>query len=273
MSPRSSSHRCCSCRNTIPPPCTAAVIAESKSAKRRNACAVMSFIFDSQSDSNFKAYCIVSILVTSMQLILGGRIFVAVIEDLLAKGMRNAQNVFQGVNLEMDDCCQWVRSRLQQRGCKPFEFVKTALCYDPSQSNFHGSFAASPMAEADITAMKETHRAQQTPLQQLHAELDQEKEASATAASEAMDMILRLQGKKAAVKMEASHYKRMAEEKIGHAEETLEVFEELIYQKEMEITALEVQVLAYKQKLLALGVDINISELEFPHDLLLNRSK
>ncbi|XLR19450.1 hypothetical protein S83_047362, partial [Arachis hypogaea] len=82
-----------------------------------------------------------SILVTSMQLILGGRIFVAVIEDLLAKGMRNAQNVFQGVNLEMDDCCQWVRSRLQQRGCKPFEFVKTALCYDPSQSNFHGSFA------------------------------------------------------------------------------------------------------------------------------------
>ncbi|XLR61536.1 hypothetical protein S83_012208, partial [Arachis hypogaea] len=25
----------------------------------------------------------------------GGRIFVAVIEDLLAKGMRNAQNVFQ----------------------------------------------------------------------------------------------------------------------------------------------------------------------------------
>ncbi|XP_020976866.1 uncharacterized protein LOC107639373 isoform X3 [Arachis ipaensis] len=88
---------------------------------------------------------LVSILVTSMQLILGGRIFVAVIEDLLAKGMRNAQNVIDiddlGVNLEMDDCCQWVRSRLQQRGCKPFEFVKTALCYDPSQSNFHGSFA------------------------------------------------------------------------------------------------------------------------------------
>ncbi|KAL4397729.1 hypothetical protein AHAS_Ahas01G0221000 [Arachis hypogaea] len=57
---------------------------------------------------------------------------------------------------------------------------------------------ASPMAEADITAMKETLRAQQILLQQLHAELDQEREASATAASEAMDMILRLQGEKAA---------------------------------------------------------------------------
>ena len=132
---------------------------------------------------------------------------------------------------------------------------------------------ASPMADANITAMKETLRAQQTPLQQLHAELDQEKEASATAANESMDMILRLQDEKAAVKMEASHYKRMAKEKIGHAEETLEVFEELMYQKEMEITALEVQVLAYKQKLLALGVDININELEFPRDLLLNRSE
>ncbi|RYR59743.1 hypothetical protein Ahy_A05g025702 [Arachis hypogaea] len=52
-----------------------------------------------------------------------------------------------------------------------------------------------------------------------------------------MGMILRLQIKKAAVKMEASHYKRMEEEKIGHAEETLEVFEELMYQKEIETSA------------------------------------
>ncbi|XLT79383.1 hypothetical protein HN873_001136 [Arachis hypogaea] len=36
---------------------------------------------------------------------------------------------------------------------------------------------------------------------------------------------------------------------------------------------LEFQVLAYKQKLLALGVDINLSELEFPDDHLLNKSE
>ncbi|XLS55060.1 hypothetical protein HN51_004815 [Arachis hypogaea] len=161
-----------------------------------------------------------------MQLILGGRIFVAVIEDLLAKGMRNAQNVFQ-----YDEGWLAITRRfnsifpLTPKGAD-FRMVETRT--------------ASLMEEADITAMKETHRAQHTPLQQLHAELDQEKEASATAASEAMDMILRLQGKKAAVKMEASHYKRMAEEKIGHAEETLEVFEELMYQKEIENTTLEV---------------------------------
>ncbi|TKY54670.1 Myosin-binding protein 7 [Spatholobus suberectus] len=130
----------------------------------------------------------------------------------------------------------------------------------------------SRMAESDITAMKETLRAQQQLLQKLYAELDQEREASATAASEAMDMILRLQGEKAAVKMEASHYKRMAEEKIGHAEATLEVFEELMYQKEMEIASLEFQVLAYKNKLLTLGFDFNASDFEFTEDLLLSRN-
>ncbi|RDX86253.1 Myosin-binding protein 7, partial [Mucuna pruriens] len=127
------------------------------------------------------------------------------------------------------------------------------------------------MAE-DITAMKETLLAQQQLLQKLYAELDEEREASATAASEAMDMILRLQGEKAAVKMEASHYKRVAEEKIEHAESTLEVFEELLNQKEMEISSLEFQVLAYKNKLLALGSDFNASDFEFPEDLLLSRN-
>ncbi|KAF1875779.1 hypothetical protein Lal_00006409 [Lupinus albus] len=129
------------------------------------------------------------------------------------------------------------------------------------------------MAESDVRAMKETLSAQQQLLQKLYAELDQEREASATAASEAMDMILRLQGEKAAVKMESSHYKRMAEEKIGHAEATLEVFEELMYQKEMEIASLQFQVLAYKHKLVTLGYDFNASEFEFPDpdDMLFNK--
>ncbi|KAK7291937.1 hypothetical protein RIF29_07501 [Crotalaria pallida] len=131
------------------------------------------------------------------------------------------------------------------------------------------------MAESDVRAMKETLGAQQKLLQKLYTELDQEREASATAASEAMDMILRLQGEKAAVKMESSHYKRMAEEKIGHAEATLEIFEELMYQKEMEIASLQFQVLAYKHKLLTLGYDFNANEFEFPDpdDLLLNRNE
>lgn len=123
---------------------------------------------------------------------------------------------------------------------------------------------SSGIAEVDLKPLKETLFAQQEVLQSLYAELDQEREASATAASEALEMILRLQGEKAAVKMEANHYKRMAEEKIGHAEATLEFFEELMNQKEMEIASLELQVQSYKRKLVSLGCDPNAIELELP---------
>ncbi|XWS27227.1 hypothetical protein CRYUN_Cryun26dG0096600 [Craigia yunnanensis] len=118
-----------------------------------------------------------------------------------------------------------------------------------------GSSASLIIQETDITVLKETLRSQQKLLQKLYAELDVERESSATATNEALSMILRLQGEKAAVKMEASQYKRLAEEKIGHAEESLAIFEDLMYQKEMEISSLEYQIQAYKYKLLSLGCD------------------
>ncbi|GKV42103.1 hypothetical protein SLEP1_g49545 [Rubroshorea leprosula] len=126
------------------------------------------------------------------------------------------------------------------------------------------------VSETDISVLKEALCTQQQLLQKLHVELDVEREAAATAASEALSMILRLQGEKAAVKMEASQYKRLAEEKIGHAEESLAVFEELIYMKEMEISSLEYQVEAYRYKLLSLGFgDLGSGESKFPENLLL----
>ncbi|PIN21893.1 hypothetical protein CDL12_05397 [Handroanthus impetiginosus] len=109
------------------------------------------------------------------------------------------------------------------------------------------------MSEADVSAVKDTLVAQQHLLQKLYNELDAEREASATAASEALSVILRLQGEKAAVKMEAEQYKRLSEEKIGHAEESLAIIGDAIYQKEMEIAALNHQVQAYRYKLLSVG--------------------
>ncbi|KAK7380047.1 hypothetical protein VNO78_32397 [Psophocarpus tetragonolobus] len=126
-------------------------------------------------------------------------------------------------------------------------------------------------SKSDVAAMKETLRAQQQLLEKLYADLDEEREASATATSEALDMILRLQGEMAVVKMEASHYKRMAEEKIGHVEASLEAFEELMYQKEMQIGSLEFQVQAYRHKLISLGCELS-GEFELQEDQLLNKS-
>nr|GLL20161.1 uncharacterized protein LOC109173234 [Ipomoea trifida] len=124
-------------------------------------------------------------------------------------------------------------------------------------------------SKVDIASLKETLCAQQKLLQSLYSELDVEREASASAASEALSMILRLQGEKATVQMEAEQYKRLAEEKMCHAEEALAIFEDLIFQKEMEIAALDYQVQAYKYKLMSMGcADPGGTEIKFPEHLL-----
>lgn len=46
----------------------------------------------------------------------------------------------RGLDLEMKDCREWVKSKLQERGNKPFAFVRTAPCYDPSRPNADGTF-------------------------------------------------------------------------------------------------------------------------------------
>ncbi|KZV33988.1 hypothetical protein F511_04213 [Dorcoceras hygrometricum] len=125
------------------------------------------------------------------------------------------------------------------------------------------------MSQAEVSALKETLCAQQQLLQKLYSELDEEREASATAASEALSVILRLQREKAAVQMEAQQYKRFSEEKMCHAEESLAIIEDIIYQKEMEVAALDYQVQAYRYKLLSMGwVDPGIGEMRFPENLL-----
>ncbi|XP_052198485.1 uncharacterized protein LOC127805761 isoform X2 [Diospyros lotus] len=126
------------------------------------------------------------------------------------------------------------------------------------------------MSESEIRDLKEALCAQQQLLQKLYNELEMEREASASAASEALSMILRLQGEKAVLKMESNQYKRLAEEKMCHAEEALEIFQDLIYQREMEVASLDYQVEAYRYKLLSLGCDdIGVFETKFPENLLL----
>ncbi|KAL4589926.1 hypothetical protein LXL04_002838 [Taraxacum kok-saghyz] len=123
--------------------------------------------------------------------------------------------------------------------------------------------------EPTNSSLKEALCAQQRLLQKLYNELDVEREAAATAASEALSMILRLQGEKAAVKMEAEQYKRLAEEKMNHAEESFQVFEEIMYHKEMEIASLDYQVQAYRYKLVSLGFDdLGGNDVKFPENLL-----
>ncbi|KAL0885914.1 hypothetical protein Bca101_009897 [Brassica carinata] len=109
------------------------------------------------------------------------------------------------------------------------------------------------MRGVESTALRIALYEMKEDVQRLQEELDAEREATATSSSEAMSMILRLQGEKAALAMEASQYKRMVEERMSHAELSLELLEDLNCQKEVEIKNLESRLYAYKCKLLSLG--------------------
>ncbi|KAG8367633.1 hypothetical protein BUALT_Bualt16G0092500 [Buddleja alternifolia] len=117
------------------------------------------------------------------------------------------------------------------------------------------------MSEADIFALKETLYAQQHLLQQLYDELDAEREASATATTEALSVMLRLHREKAGVMIEAEQYKRLSEQKISHAEESIAVIQDIVYHQEIDITALNYQVQSYRYKLLSMGyVDHSVGD-------------
>ncbi|KAJ6793016.1 Uncharacterized protein M6B38_112355 [Iris pallida] len=78
-------------------------------------------------------------------------------------------------------------------------------------------------------------------------ELEKERSAAATAADEAMAMILRLQSEKATMEMESSQYRRMIEEKFAYDEEEMEILKEIIVRREKEKHVLEKEVETYRQ--------------------------
>ncbi|KDP26383.1 hypothetical protein JCGZ_17541 [Jatropha curcas] len=81
----------------------------------------------------------------------------------------------------------------------------------------------------------------------LYQELEKERAAAATAADEAMAMILRLQKDKASIEMEARQYHRVIEEKFAYDEEEMKILKEILVRREKEIHFLEKEIEAYEQ--------------------------
>ncbi|XP_017612138.1 myosin-binding protein 2-like isoform X1 [Gossypium arboreum] len=81
----------------------------------------------------------------------------------------------------------------------------------------------------------------------IYLELEKERAAAASAADEAMAMILRLQEDKAAIEMEARQYQRMIEEKFAYDEEEMSILKEMLVRREKENHLLEKELEAYRQ--------------------------
>ncbi|XP_076941298.1 myosin-binding protein 2-like isoform X2 [Bidens hawaiensis] len=91
-------------------------------------------------------------------------------------------------------------------------------------------------------------KAERKALQALYTELEEERSASAVAASETMAMINRLQEEKAAMQMEALHYQRMMEEQSEYDQEALQLLNELKVKKDKELELYRKKVLEYEAK-------------------------
>ncbi|KAH7659844.1 GTD-binding domain-containing protein [Dioscorea alata] len=107
------------------------------------------------------------------------------------------------------------------------------------------------MDEEDVKVLKEALCKQCLLLKKLYIELEEEREACATAVDEALSMILRLHVEKAEAKMEAGQYKKLTEEKMRHNAESMAILEEIIHQQETEITFFKHQVQVLEQRLLS----------------------
>ncbi|XP_009791912.1 myosin-binding protein 7 [Nicotiana tabacum] len=108
--------------------------------------------------------------------------------------------------------------------------------------------------ENECTALREMVGKQQQTIQDLSAELEEERNASSSAANEAMSMILRLQGEKAEVQMEFKQFKRYTEEKTAHDQQEIMALEDLLYKREQTIQSLTCEVQMYKHRMMSYGL-------------------
>ncbi|KDP39370.1 hypothetical protein JCGZ_01127 [Jatropha curcas] len=92
-------------------------------------------------------------------------------------------------------------------------------------------------------ALEEEHAARAV----LYIELEKERSAAASAADEAMAMILRLQKEKAVIEMEARQCQRILEEKYEYDAEEMNILKEILVRREREKYFLEKEVEAYRQ--------------------------
>ncbi|CAN7069308.1 unnamed protein product [Brassica rapa subsp. trilocularis] len=148
------------------------------------------------------------------------------------------------------DCslnASWIRS--VKRKHDELENYKPELDLDSSSSN------AKVQIENECELLRETVTSQQESIQELYAELDEERNAASTAANEAMSMILKLQRDKAEIQMELRQFKRFAEEKMEHDQQELLAFEDLVYKREQTIQALACEAQGYKHRMMSYGVD------------------
>ncbi|KAL2556910.1 putative myosin-binding protein 4 [Forsythia ovata] len=113
--------------------------------------------------------------------------------------------------------------------------------HDSGHESFDGISISEIEGESVVDRLKRQVEYDRSCMSALYKELEEERNAAAVAANQAMAMITRLQEEKAALHMEALQYLRMMEEQAEHDMEALEKANELLAEKEKEVQDLEAE--------------------------------
>ncbi|XP_061340477.1 myosin-binding protein 1 [Gastrolobium bilobum] len=112
-----------------------------------------------------------------------------------------------------------------------------------------GSIVSEIEGESSVDRLKRQVEHDRKLMSALYKELEEERNASAVAANQALAMITRLQEEKAALHMEALQYLRMMDEQSEYETEALQKANYLLAEKEKEIEDLEAKLGFYRKKL------------------------
>ncbi|KAJ9180068.1 hypothetical protein P3X46_008358 [Hevea brasiliensis] len=125
---------------------------------------------------------------------------------------------------------------------------RISLERNESGLSLDGSIVSEIEGESVVDRLKRQVEHDKKLLQALYKELEEERNASAIAANQAMAMITRLQEEKATLQMEALQYLRMMEEQAEYDMESLQKTNDLLTEKEKELQDLEAELEFYRNK-------------------------
>ncbi|XP_062225346.1 uncharacterized protein LOC133924010 [Phragmites australis] len=124
--------------------------------------------------------------------------------------------------------------------------------------------------DGDLRREAEEERQREAQCTELRRELDKERSAAASAAEEAMSMILRLQKEKSALEIEARQQRRAADERCAFYEDEVEELRDIVLLREREARALRKEVDAYRRLLGLASEDYDDEEeMVTPHSIFL----
>lgn len=119
--------------------------------------------------------------------------------------------------------------------------LQTSASVESGLESLDGGYVSEIEGESIVDQLKRQIDYDRKCIKELCKELEEERNASAIAANQAMAMITKLQEEKAAFHMEALHYLRMMEEQAEFDVEALEKANDLLAEKEKEIQDLEAE--------------------------------